>query len=390
ERKLLYRGPGWQVITSSTVKDRYLFLFSDVLVITKELAASTAIPELCTADETVTYPESLYYPKTVVELSGVHDLFLKEERANNVFEDPNPHPIVNAAVKKFATSPIKSVAYLIAKRILPCTAEAIAQFLHLTPGLSRKQVGRLLGIAEHRDILDAYLDLFQFRGQRIDESLPGAIDAILEAFARRWHKSNADLVAFDAKLVHVLVYSIMCLNAETHRTIKGDLGYVDGERALLGAPGMSAYQRLDVPDEMLREIYQSVAIEKLEMGMDLKPEDVSGLKHITVEVEKDPDSRLTLNVVSQLITLRIPAPDPGLRIVVTGRDLQVSPAARLDFSATSVHRFRVRGTQLGRKLLMMSKLGVSARGYVFVTGSVEPQRIIIEPAFLRHTFQLTF
>ncbi|KAJ3287081.1 hypothetical protein HK104_008767, partial [Borealophlyctis nickersoniae] len=159
-RDFLFQGRAWQVLTASTVKDRYLFLFTDVLVIAKQIPPSS----------NTLNPNStpLYQVKNILPLRQAQ-LVVKDDRTYQ--PDQTNHPVWQATMRRFGTNPIKAVAYLIAKRGIPCTPEAIAHFLHVTPNLPRKQIGKFLGIPEHRDILTAYVGMFVFRGQSLDQSL---------------------------------------------------------------------------------------------------------------------------------------------------------------------------------------------------------------------------
>ncbi|KAI8588651.1 Sec7 domain-containing protein, partial [Geranomyces variabilis] len=379
-----------QVITTTTVKDRYLFLFTDVLVIAKLLREDLSNPE-----------ESTFQIKNILALRSAQ-LVLKDERWQ--YTPRAPSPAVQAAVRKFATNPIKAVAYLISKRAFPCTTDAIAHFLHVTPGLSRRQLGRFLGVQEHHDILQAFLDMLHFKNLRVDESLrlflstvrlPGetfVIDAVLDAFAKRWYNCNKDSVHSDANVILKLVFAIMELNADLHNPYADEGGkvtmreFVDrfrtGVRADAVAAGSGVLYSSGISSEVLGAIYDSVRKEKLEMAevdWDLADDDTTSLT-----LPPFP-SRLTLKHTSAPILVRIPFPDPHLRIHLYGQDLQFSPQI-LTFAEQPTASFTIRGTGLGRKLVFFSKRGSAARRYQ----TPFTRQITIEPAFLRHSFQLSF
>ncbi|KAJ3176326.1 hypothetical protein HDU87_005368 [Geranomyces variabilis] len=454
-RKFLQQGRAWQVITTTTVKDRYLFLFTDVLVIAKLLREDLSNPE-----------ESTFQIKNILALRS-SQLVLKDERWQ--YTPRAPSPAVQAAVRKFSTNPIKAVAYLISKRAFPCTTDAIAHFLHVTPGLSRRQLGRFLGVQEHHDILQAFLDMLHFKNLRVDESLrlflstvrlPGetfVIDAVLDAFAKRWYNCNKDSVHSDANVILKLVFAIMELNADLHNPYADEGGkvtmreFVDrfrtGVRADAVAAGSGVLYSGGISSEVLGAIYDSVRKEKLEMAevdwdlavkarivveVDLTAARGSGPAvgagsfsrhpqhylptqqhstasrygkersrappaHLASAAAPDEDddttsltlppfpSRLTLKHTSAPILVRIPFPDPHLRIHLYGQDLQFSPQI-LTFAEQPTASFTIRGTGLGRKLVFFSKRGPAARRYQ----TPFTRQITIEPAFLRHSFQLSF
>ncbi|KNC96133.1 uncharacterized protein SPPG_08520 [Spizellomyces punctatus DAOM BR117] len=418
-RKFLHQGRAWQVITTSTVKDRYLFLFSDVLIIAKQLKVDQDDPK-----------QSIYQVKSIMPLRNAQ-LVLKDERWQ--YSPRAPSPAVQSAIRKFTTNPIKAIAYLIAKRAFPCTPDAIAHFLHVTWGLSRKQLGRFLGIPEHHDILQGFLSFFPFKNQRLDESLrlflssirlPGegaVIDAILDTFAKRWYHCNKDAVDYDAHVTLKLVFAIMELNADLHNPYADENNsttmreFVDrfrtGVRADAVAAGSGVYSS-GVPSDVLGEIYESVRREKLEMAE--LDGDLMVKEKISVEVDTDYlqsrtpalqdtfardrrvaqdneftpppfPSRLTLKHTSPPILVRIPYPDAHLRIHLHGQDLQFDPPV-LEFVRSNVAVFYMRGSGLGRKLVFFTKRGSSAKRYA----TPQTRQVTIEPAFLRHSFQITF
>lgn len=415
-RKFLHQGRAWQVITTSTVKDRYLFLFTDVLVIAKQIKTHPTDPLKTT-----------YQIKSVMALRNAQ-LVLKDERW--AYTSRLPSPAVQAATKKFATNPIKAVAYLIAKRAFPCTPDAISHFLHVTPGLNRKQLGRFLGVGEHYDILQAFLSSFDFKSIPLTDSLrlflsqlrlPGEasiIDSILESFSKRWYHCNKDSISFSASVTLKLVFAIMELNADLHNPYSGDESVVtvrefvdrfrSGVRMEAVRLGEGAVDPVGV--EFLEGVYESLKREKLDMAdgdeggkigvwVGIEDTEFGGRNtiqqqlqyQITEEEEDNPTilppfpSRLTLKHTSPSITIRIPSPDPTLRIHLYGSDLEFSPSV-LTFAQSPTSTFRIRGTGLGRKLIYFSKRGPTSKRYK----TIQTRQITIEPAFLRWSFQLGF
>ncbi|KAI9091462.1 Sec7 domain-containing protein, partial [Phlyctochytrium arcticum] len=389
-RRFVHQGRAWQVMTTSTVKDRYLFLFTDILVIAKQLKSET---------ETA---KPLFQVKSIMPLRHAQ-LVLKDERWQYSYRTPSS--AIQAAIRKFSTNPIKAIAYLIAKRAFPCTPEAIAHFLHITSGLSRKQLGRFMGINEHADILQSFLSMFPLKGQRLDECLrlflstvrlPGeasTIDFVLDSFAKRWYHYNKDTVDFDANVTLKLVFTIMELNAEIHNPYADETNattsreFVDrfrtGVRAEAVAAGSGIYSS-GVSNELLENMYDSVRREKLEMA-DLDSD--AGEKERNEHALPPFPSRLTLKHTSPLIQVKISQPDPNFRIHMHGQDLVFDPPV-LDFTRSNTATFTMRGTGLGRKLVFFTKRGAASSTRKYVTP--QTRQVTIEPAFLRHSFQTTF
>ncbi|RKP02023.1 hypothetical protein CXG81DRAFT_18258 [Caulochytrium protostelioides] len=227
-RQFLCHGQAWQVITTSTVKARYLFLFNDVLIIAKEMAptpeqsaaagAAPAPPATVTSTATAmaigtdpayrgsvappphaheagaagpggprrhhTLPalrstppppppsstslsppsptsaaplaEPRYQIKAVIDLSQTQ-VILREEKPY-LFDDLS-HPLIQNAVKRFSSNPDKAIRYLVAKRVLPPSPDAVAHFLHVTAALSPVQKARFLGNPENAATLVAYVEM---------------------------------------------------------------------------------------------------------------------------------------------------------------------------------------------------------------------------------------
>ncbi|KAJ3128825.1 hypothetical protein HK098_003367 [Nowakowskiella sp. JEL0407] len=413
---LLHRSPAFQVLTSSTVKDRHLFLFPNYLIIAKEILPGAKIPELFNT----TYPESLFYPKSVFPISL---LSLKAEKPyNSIFENPRPHPIVTNAITQFQTNPISAIAYLISKRVLQCTPESIAVFLHITPTLDRRQLGVFLGISQNAEILSSFLSLMQFRGIPIIKSLriflgtvrlPGdtaIIQSILLVFAEKWYEANYDLCQFTKEWAVKLVFDMITLNAKIH----SHRGGLDGTVFLHGGEGMDR--------QLLSVVYNEILDCKLSMVKNVPADPIP--IYVTMEATLGNASpsfptRITVNTPSPLIAIKIPKQDPDLIIFISGKEIQVSPNCEISFAKSSVARFRIRAGKVGKTFLMISKMGRNADRYAFVldTGEVEKETekesvmfeseevekdvtkdwvmstvwtrsIIVEKPFLKYTFQL--
>ncbi|KAJ3412015.1 hypothetical protein HDV05_001396 [Chytridiales sp. JEL 0842] len=416
-RQFLYQGHAWQVITTSTVKDRHLFLFSDVLVVAKQVAYSDQLPSV-----------RRFEIKSLLDINQ-SKLALKE--AMPVATSPNAQKtVILAAVKKFTSNPVKAIAYLIAKRVLPCTPQAVAQFLHTTPSISRRQLGKFLGLSDHIDILQSYLTAFAFKGLRIDVALrfflgsfrlPSevtTIDNILNALSRRWVECNTEVFGADGGAIFVvlrLIFAIMALNAEVHGSYKsstsmktsqkmfvdGFIDTIDGLKSTNSSerpaslPPISINSRDPKLKSMLSDIYSSILSEKLDMA-DAQEKDnqklqwrISSEHSAPVSVMEDAvetvyPSTLSLKEYSHTLTLSTSSVVPGLQVSLIGVDIQCEPSV-LDFSKSNSITFRIKGTAPGRKLLMFHKMGRGSRN----VASIPTRGILIEPAFMKYKFQLT-
>lgn len=244
-RRLLLHTPVLQVVNAHTVKDRHLFLFDDVLLITKPIIEEDPV----TGALAPTTLDSSFIVKSVVELGQ-----LKVLAADNPQEDSSStkkrHPFLVAFVDRFANDPKKAIGALIQKGGLSNDAPTIANLsallsrtiltvsLNLTdhfsvpvvfrnPDLNRNQVGAYLSIPENRHILRSYIERFRFSGVGIDDALrmflmsvrmPHSLrsaEHVLGVVSLQWTETNGQ-TGFDPSLTLSLVLAIMRLNDALH------------------------------------------------------------------------------------------------------------------------------------------------------------------------------
>jgi golgi-specific brefeldin A-resistance guanine nucleotide exchange factor 1 len=111
--------------------------------------------------------------------------------------------------------------------------KAIAKFLKSTSRISKKQLGEYITKRNNPEVLDAFLDLFDYKGKRLDEALrdllgsfrlPGEaplIDRLLTIFSAKYHKGceRDEIKTEDA--VYLLAFAIIMLNTDQHNpTVK--------------------------------------------------------------------------------------------------------------------------------------------------------------------------
>ncbi|KAJ3181393.1 hypothetical protein HDU85_003711 [Gaertneriomyces sp. JEL0708] len=411
-RKYLHQSRAWQVITTSTVKDRYLFLFTDVLVIAKLVSPSfSSNPD-----------DSLFVIKSIHSLrSTLLVLKLHAEKARTI------SPIVQSGIRKFSRDPIKSVAWMISKNVLACTPEAISYFLHSTPGLCRRMLGRFLCVPEHGDILRAWMAGF-WMGGRVDECLrlmlgyiimpnataiPGGsggqtpMRTFLEAFAKVYWTTNKDRLTYSRESCLTLGRYIVTLWKSFDHDSRPTLAeFVDNYRkrerkdvlkSIIGMPGGAIGGRGGgVGTEELRATWEGVISEPLEFS-----EYYGEVREIRVSVEP-PDfapfeedgwdgavlippfpSRLTLHQESPTVYISIPYADPQLRIHLHATNIEFSQPV-LTFTNSNVASFTMKPSGLGRTWVFFEPRGASALTYERVERAVT-----VEPMFLKYSMQVS-
>ncbi|CAE6532375.1 unnamed protein product [Rhizoctonia solani] len=393
-RKLLLMSPVLQVVNQNTVKDRYLFLFTDILVIAKPIiveedsARDTHKPSL---DRTLVV-------RSVIELHKLHLHSVRDEHTPlGTSPDVEPQPAIRLFAQKFANDGMQAIASFQEKAKLQNEPATVAQLLFQTLELDRVQLGLVLAHRNSKTILRHFIDRFGFATIRIDHALrifllsivlpsdSGSVDYLLATFATRWFEANAGVVAFDKDLAIRLVLAIMQLNSALHSGYDARFGFPN--RAISSRDFIEAFRardvRTQVPEEILERIYASVRHQRIDQALD--PREDALTKAVTISPSRLPD-RLTCRVPSEPITIRIPETDPDFTIRLYGQDLTFEPSV-LDFSESNEQTFKVVGNSFGTKTMIMARTGPNAALY---TGLPLSNKFSVERAFMRNTFQISF
>ncbi|KAI0818477.1 hypothetical protein BC628DRAFT_1333825 [Trametes gibbosa] len=403
-RKLVLSSPVLQVANANTVKDRFLFLFTDILIIAKHfLQEHDTLLDATRPDPT----DRKFVIKSVVKLTELRLCSERDDARSKTGPAANParHPVVQAFVHQFAKEPDHAIAALVSKSG-PRDDVALGQLLFRTLDVDRARLGEFLARRSSKVALKAYVDSFGLTGLRIDKALrvflqsihipakapaghSSPLEYLLDSFASRWYEANAAIVAYDKDLAIRLVRAIVQLNEVMHGSIAqqpGPTAYP--KRNVITRDFVEAFRRFDsralVSDDLLDKIYASVRREKLAEAR--HPSSVATQPDIVINVKRPLPPRLTYRMQSEPVVLRIPQPDPHLTIQLFGQDLVFQPPV-LDFAKSSEVSFRVTGTQLGNKTIIMWRSGPNALAY---TGLPLSSPVAVERSFMRNTFQVAF
>ncbi|KAL1632056.1 GDP/GTP exchange factor for ARF [Neofusicoccum ribis] len=178
--------------------------------------------------------------------------------------------IIIQGAKKFNEKPKAGIAFLVSQGIIddPDNPHSIASFVKGTTRLDKKVLGEFISKRENEAILAAFMDLFDFTGQRVDEALrqllntfrlPGEsqlIERIVTEFASKYCGESPPEDIADKDSVYVLTYAIIMLNTDQHNpNLKSQkrMALEDFARNLRGVNGGQ-----DFPIEYLQEIYNSI------------------------------------------------------------------------------------------------------------------------------------
>ena len=383
-RRFICKGSAWEVINSSLVKERCLFLFSDMLLVAKELK------NLDSANQNEVM-RTYFQVKSVVNLKHM-DLRLSR--------DDDPHekfmgtPLMARASVKFERNPRKGVQYLIDHNVVSANPVSVAEFLYRNPILNKHGLGRFISASDNHEILTAYLTCFDFSGLRLDEALrlffatfrpPGeakAMDAVLDAFSAKYHIDNPTILS-SQELTLKLVFGLLMVNAEMHRRDDGYAGRAKISSSDFIARFRTHDTRGELPDETLILMYQSISTEKLGVAPVNEEEEQDKIKF---QVTRIP-FRLTMREQSINIAITIPSTDPELSIrIYCHTGLKAIPDV-LNFAGSSTATFSLKGSSLGRKGVSFIKSGKTSTQYA-ASSLPHGKFVIVEPPFMKHVFQL--
>jgi hypothetical protein len=400
-RKLVMHAPILQVVNANTVKDRYLFLFTDLLVIAKPLIIEDHATGLL-------LPPSLdtrFLIKSIVELDKLR-LTAHREEDTTVAEEAaqkKKQSLLSSFVDRFANDPKKAINALVLKGGLANEPTVIANLLFRTAQLNRAKLGYYLCRPENKHILKAYVDRFRFSGIRIEDALRlflstlrlpndlSAAEYLLSVFASVYLYSNPNL-SMSPSLCTKLVITIMELNDYLHSGSLED-EHVTGNLFGFSNPAItthdfiSAFRSKDpkgqVSDEMLSRIYVSVRKERLQQASDNSIMAMTPEIPVTLDPARLP-TRLTYRTPCDDITVSIPKADARFQVkLLCSNDLQCEPTV-LSFAKGREQSFQITGTGLGHKSLLFMKMGPTASFYTGLplnkTFSVE--RVKAFPCFL--------
>ena len=398
-RKLVLSSPVLQVVNPNTVKDRFLFLFSDILVIAKPVTydqdtlMDTYKPSL---------PDRKYTVKSVVQLRNIRFCADRTEVQGKTPALGPRNTLIRSFISQFSKEPDHAIAALFTKSSVQDNPTLLGQLLFKTLDLDRSRLGEYLSRKTSKTVLKSYLDSFGFAGLRVDVALRvflhsvnvsrhtnsyNAFEPLLDSFASRWYEANAKFVAYDKDMAARLVWALVQLNDRLHGTISDQPGPTDHiRRTVTTKEFQDAFRRYDprylVSDELLQELYRSIFHERLCQACPT----ITGSPDTPITIKRVLPTRLTYKAQSEPIVFRLPQPEPLLTIELYGQDLIFDPPI-LHFARSSEASFRVTGTSLGSKTMTMCRSGPNAIKY---SGLPLSHTIVIERAFMKNTFQIAF
>ncbi|KAF1347875.1 hypothetical protein BDV97DRAFT_298439 [Delphinella strobiligena] len=191
---------------------------------------------------------------------------LQEQRARK--------QVIIKGASKFNESPKAGLAFLASQGIIENLDDprSITRFLFGTTRIDKKVLGEFISKRGNEAVLDSFMDLFDFTGQRVDEALrrilitfrlPGEsqlIERIVTVFSEKYCASTTPEGIADKDAVYILTYAIIMLNTDQHNPNmkQARMAVTDFARNLRGVNGGQ-----DFDQEYLQGIYDSIRTQEI-------------------------------------------------------------------------------------------------------------------------------
>jgi brefeldin A-resistance guanine nucleotide exchange factor 1 len=178
--------------------------------------------------------------------------------------------IIIQGAAKFNEKPKAGIAFLASQGIIedPEDPKCVAEFIKGTTRVDKKVLGEFISKKGNEAILNAFISLFDFTGQRLDEALrqllntfrlPGEsalIERIITDFSAQYIRMAKPEGITDESAIFVLTYAVIMLNTDQHNpNLKSAkrMQYEDFAKNLRGVN-----DKKDFDPEYLRAMYESI------------------------------------------------------------------------------------------------------------------------------------
>lgn len=232
-------------------------------------AVSTpSVPPLC-LDAVLTYIQSL----TRRLSEPVDDK--AEENVSRVLEIKARKKLVISVTEAFNTSPKEGIKMLVREKVVEDDSpQSIARFLRESGRLNKTVLGEFLAKPSNKEIMDKFIESFDFSNKRLDEALrdflsffrlPGEsqqISQIFEKFATQYclGENNTNEVSND-DAAYVLSYAVIMLNTDIYNPqVKHHMTLEDFKKNLRGANDSK-----DFSPKYLEDIFHAIKTREIIM-----------------------------------------------------------------------------------------------------------------------------
>lgn len=200
-----------------------------------------------------------------------HKSFDKDDEISEVLASKVGKAIESQVADSFNKSPAKGIADMVKYKLIPSEEpKDVAQFLMSCKKLNKAVLGKYFAKSENKDVLENYVNEFDFRGLRIDEALrlllcsfrlPGEsaqIENLLQKFADHYIASG-DKVEDSSDSAFILAYAVLMLNTDHFSpTLKRRMDY---DAFLRNVKGVNKA----LPDEYVQEIFNGITTQEIIM-----------------------------------------------------------------------------------------------------------------------------
>ncbi|KAK5998147.1 hypothetical protein PT974_00519 [Cladobotryum mycophilum] len=230
--------------------------------------STTSVPPLC-LDALLRFIQFL--------AERLHDVPANEGLADaaQLRERRRRKKIIVKGASKFNEKPKAGLGYLEEHGIIADINDPalVAKFLKSTSRLSKAVLGDFLSKKGNEAFLNAFFDLFDFSGKRVDQALRGLLEsfrlpgeapliaAIVEAFSDKYCSCNTPDEVANTDAVFILTYAIILLNTDQHNpTVKDTqrMTYEDFARNLRGQNDGKNFS-----PEFLKVIYDTIKSDEI-------------------------------------------------------------------------------------------------------------------------------
>ncbi|KAG0206857.1 GDP/GTP exchange factor for ARF [Mortierella sp. GBA30] len=189
------------------------------------------------------------------------------ESYETLFARRQQKEILVKGAAKFDENPKAGLLFLEAHHMISSLNDpaGVAHFLKTSTRISKRLLGEYLAKPANSDVLKAFIQLFDFHGKRLDESLrelletfrlPGEsqqIERIMELFAETYFATKPRAIA-SQDAAFILGYAVVMLNTDQHnRGVKGRMSLEQFTKNLRGVNKGENF-----PPEYLAEIYEAI------------------------------------------------------------------------------------------------------------------------------------
>jgi hypothetical protein len=404
-RRFVMAAPVLQVVTTSTVKDRFVFLFSDLVIFAKPVRPigkqtdKNALPTLAWT----------FAVKTILSLDDVKLTTPKGERRQIMAHTP----LMRAFVSDFLRDPMMALQSVIDQSGLPNDLNTMAKLLHQTPDLDRRGLSDFIFNKKNAQLMRAFVYQERFAGVSIESALRSlllelrfpsdreALQEMLITFAQQWTDTNRGLIkdTFTSRLAVDLVTAIMSLNDALHSHHTQTPGYFsEPDQGMTKDRFIERFRREHDPavvlsDRTLLRIYTSVSADVIQQNM-LPDEEPGKPLYVRILAPGVPN-RIVYGQPSEPIRVAIPRVDAGFVVRLYGQNMTFQPQI-LTFDKSHVQEFRVMSKSLGPHSIVFVKAGRHARHYRSSAHEVGEDfplprsiNVSVQRAFMQHCFSLT-